>query len=297
LGGKLIASENYNVGSVKIRAGAKTVNTAGVVMPVPNAALNVTVFVNYDHVIKDFNQTVFYFVVVALLGMLIIGATVYIASAHMTRSTTQLARYVAQMGTGFESIPESFTQRKDEAGTLSNSFALLLMRLKSALDEKDYLARHDSLTNLKNRYCLEKNIVDLIEKQHPFAYGLLDLDDFKVINDTMGHDEGDKLLKNLASVFRSFKPEELMAYRWGGDEFALIILGDSLQQYEKTLQTLMQRIKDRFNGEDTTRVTVSIGVSIYPECAVTYKNLLITADKALAWAKMTGKVNFCFYEK
>jgi diguanylate cyclase (GGDEF)-like protein len=214
----------------------------------------------------------------------------------MTRSITELAECVAQMGTDFETIPDRFTQRRDEAGTLANSFALLLMRLKSALDEKDYLARHDSLTHLKNRYCLERNIVNLINNQRSFAFGLLDLDDFKVINDTMGHDEGDRLLKNLASVFNSFKPEELIAYRWGGDEFALVIFGDSSEQYEKILTDVMQRVKDRFSG-DGPHVTVSIGVSIYPESASTYKNLLITADKALAWAKMTGKVNFCFYRK
>jgi len=69
-----------------------------------------------------------------------------------------------------------------------------------------------------------------------------------------------------------------------------------MQQYEKTLHTLMQRVNDRFNGKDKARVTVSIGVSIYPACADTYKNLLITADKALVWAKMNGKMNFCLYE-
>jgi len=297
MGGELTVSENYKVAPVKIRAGNKTVNTTGMVMPVPNAALNVAVFVTYDHVIKEFDQTVFYFVIVALFGMLVIGATVYFASAHMTRSITDLARYVAKMGTQFETIPERFTQRKDEAGTLSNSFALLLMRLKSALDEKDFLARHDSLTHLRNRYCLERNIAELIGKKRDFAFGLLDLDDFKVINDSLGHDEGDKLLKNLASVLSSFSSDEMAPYRWGGDEFALVIFGDSVEQYEKTLQEVMRRVKDRFSGEDVPHVTVSIGVSIYPESAVTYKNLLITADKALAWAKMTGKVNFCIYEK
>jgi diguanylate cyclase (GGDEF)-like protein len=295
-GGLLTTEDKGKISPLKISYENKTVNTSGMTLALPDSALNVTVCVNYDSVIQGYNETVFLIVIVALLGMLVIGSIVYFAASRMTRSITELAECVAQMGTDFETIPDRFTQRRDEAGTLANSFALLLMRLKSALDEKDYLARHDSLTHLKNRYCLERNIVNLINNQRPFAFGLLDLDDFKVINDTMGHDEGDKLLKNLASVFSSFKPEELIAYRWGGDEFALVIFGDSSEQYEKILTDVMQRVKDRFSG-DGPHVTVSIGVSIYPESASTYKNLLITADKALAWAKMTGKVNFCFYRK
>ncbi len=296
-GGQLNADERNKVGQVKIKSGKRTVSTTGMTIPVLNDALDVTVCVNHDSVIESYNRSFFLIVIVALIGILLIGTVVHIAAARMTRSITDLAAYVAQMGTEFDSIPESFTNRRDEAGRLANSFALLLMRLKSALDEKDFLARHDSLTNLRNRYCLEQNMRNLIEKQRPFAFGLLDLDDFKIINDTKGHDEGDRLLKNLASVFLSFKQDELAAYRWGGDEFALVLFGDSIDQYEKTLKTLMQRIKDRFSKEDETLITVSIGVSIYPECASSYKNLLITADKALAWAKMTGKVNFCFYRK
>lgn len=295
MGGQLIAQERNTVGQIKITSGSKIVNTTGMVIPVSNAALDVTVCVNYDSITESYNAAVFLVVIVAITGILLIGIIVYLVASGMTRSITDLAKHVAQMGTEFGSIPDKFTRRSDEAGILSNSFALLLMRLKSALNETDYLARHDSLTTLRNRYCLEQNMIALIEKQRPFAFGLLDLDDFKIINDTKGHDEGDKLLQNLASVFRTFRQEELMAYRWGGDEFALIIFGDSLEQYEKTLQMVMQRIKDRFNTD--TLVTVSIGVSIYPESASSYKNLLITADKALAWAKMTGKVNFCFYRK
>ena len=296
-GGQLIAQERNNVGQLEIISGGRTVSTMGMTIPVLNDALDITVCVNHDSAIQSYNRTLFLIVMIAVIGVLLIGTVVHIAVSKMTRSITELAGYVAQMETEFDSFPESFTNRRDEAGRLANSFALLLTRLKWALDEKDFLARHDSLTNLENRYCLEHNIIDLIEKQRPFAYGLLDLDDFKIINDTKGHDEGDKLLKNLAAVFKSFKPEELTAYRWGGDEFALLIFGDSMEQYEKTLQVVMQRIKDRFSGEDATLVTVSIGVSMYPESASTYKNLLIAADKALAWAKMTGKVNFCFYRK
>lgn len=295
MGGYLTAEGKSKVSRLKIRYENETVNTTGMTLSLPNTALDVTVCVNYDSVLQSYNAAVFLIVIVAIMGVLLIGMIVYFAASRMTRSITDLAKYVAQMGTEFGSIPDKFTRRSDEAGILSNSFALLLMRLKSALNEKDFLARHDSLTSLRNRYCLEQNMMDLIDKQRHFAFGLLDVDDFKIINDTKGHDEGDKLLRNLASVFRSFKPEELTAYRWGGDEFALVMFGDSIEQYEETLQKVMQRIKDRFNTD--THVTVSIGVSIYPESASAYKNLLITADEALAWAKMTGKVNFCFFRK
>lgn len=146
-----------------------------------------------------------------------------------------------------------------------------------------------------NRYCLENDISALIRQRQTFAFALLDVDDFKIINDTQGHDEGDRLLKDLASVFRTFTDGELAAYRWGGDEFALIISGAETASYEATLDALMERVREQFSQTGGSRITVSIGVCVFPDSADNYRELLINADKALAWAKMGGKVRYCFY--
>ncbi len=295
--GHIYIDEMEKTGSIKIISKGKIINTKGASMGIPNTTLNVTVIVDYDSVVAEFRKSVSYYIAIALLGELIVGVIVYFVVYRLSRSITELAAYVAQMGTELESLPEKFTKRSDEAGILSQSFSLLFNRLKSALDEKDYMACHDSLTRLKNRYCLEQTTAKLIQENKPFAFGLLDVDDFKIINDTLGHDEGDRQLENLARIFMAFDPHELVAYRWGGDEFALLIYGSSFQENNDIMKKVMDRITAGIQTNENKHLTVSIGVCTFPDCAQTYKELLIAADKALAWAKMSGKVNFCFYRK
>ncbi len=296
-GGKLADFVLGIIGEAKISMGDKIIEAKSLTIPVLNAQINVTALVNVEETIAQYNHIVFLYIVIIGSSLILIGAFVYIISSRMTRSITELAKYVEKMGPDCDGIPEKFTKRSDEAGKLANSFSLLLARLNAAMDEADYTARHDSLTLLNNRYCLESEISDLIRSQQPFAFALLDVDDFKVINDSKGHDEGDRLLKDLASVFRTFKPSELAVYRWGGDEFAFVIFGETVSQYESVLAQIMERVDSHFHDAGDSRITVSIGVCIYPECAVNYKDLLINADKALAFAKMSGKVNYCFYKK
>ncbi len=296
-GGKLTGSVLGKMSEAQINADGDAIPAKSLTIPVLNAQLDVTAVVNIDETKAQYNQTVFLFIVIVGSSLVLVGAFVYFISSRMTHSITELSEYIAKMGPECDRIPEKFTNRSDEAGKLANSFSLLLARLNAAMDEADYTARHDSLTLLNNRYCLESDISDLIRTQQPFAFALLDVDDFKIINDSKGHDEGDRLLKDLASIFRTFKSSELTVYRWGGDEFALIIFGESIAQYESILDQIMERVNSHFKDEGDSRITVSIGVCVYPETAVNYKDLLINADKALAFAKMSGKVKFCFFEK
>ncbi len=296
-GGRLHGSQFGKIGEADIRLDDTIIHSTCLSMPIVNAQMDVTALLNDEDLNRNYGHIVLLFFIVVGSALILIGALVYLVSSRMTRSISELSEYVAQMGADCDSMPDKFIKRSDEAGKLANSFSLLLTRLKASMDETDYIARHDSLTLLSNRYCLESDITAQIRKQQTFAFALLDVDDFKVINDSKGHDEGDRLLKDLASVFRTFKPTELTAYRWGGDEFALIIYGKKTAQYEKILNQIMERIGTQFHDAGDSRITVSIGVCAYPEHAANYKDLLINADKALAWAKMSGKVNFCFYKQ
>lgn len=296
-GGKVTGAVLGKLGDAQISVDGNDIPVKCLSIPVTNAQLDITAVVDVDDTMAQYNRIVLLFFVIIGSSLLLIGAFVHFISSRMTRSITELSRYVSKMGPDCGSIPEVFTSRSDEAGKLANSFSLLLARLNAAMDEADYTARHDSLTLLNNRFCLESEISDLIGTQQPFAFALLDVDDFKIINDSKGHDEGDRLLKDLASVFRTFMPSELAVYRWGGDEFALIIFGDTMAQYKNVLAQLMERVDNHFRDAGDSRITVSIGVCVYPAFAVNYKNLLINADKALAFAKMSGKVKFCFYEQ
>jgi len=291
-GGTLSGNEN---GSVYIETEHGIVKRIGFSTPVSHTNLNVTVLVDEKTIADEMSRTGLIFSGVVGLALAVIGAFVYLAASRMTKSIADLARLVENMDPESGSIPEGYTRRKDEAGILANSFSRLLSRLRASLDETEYNASHDSLTLLKNRYSLEKEVAAMIAEKRPFAFALLDVDDFKVINDTWGHDEGDRFLKDIASVLRTFYDTELVAYRWGGDEFAIVVFGGQTACYETMMKRIMERMDSHFSQMGGSRVTVSIGVCTYPENAGTYKDLLIHADKALAWAKMSGKVNFCFY--
>lgn len=171
-------------------------------------------------------------------------------------------------------------------------------------DEKiRFYAHHDPLTQLLNRRQFDnmlKYTIDTCERtKRKFALLFVDLDHFKNVNDTYGHDVGDMLLKKIASIFQnSLRREDLIA-RVGGDEFC-IILNDINQDndvifiVEKMLDKVKQKIEIR---HISFYVTLSIGISIYPEHGRDIIELTKNADQAMFEAKKGGRDNYLLYNK
>ncbi|WP_051504361.1 bifunctional diguanylate cyclase/phosphodiesterase [Sphingomonas jaspsi] len=166
--------------------------------------------------------------------------------------------------------------------------------LASAEGEAARLAFHDGLTGLPNRAFFQKSLDEWIRRGHldpvPFALVLLDVDDFKLINDSLGHDAGDAVLLAFADRVRSaIGPQDIMA-RLGGDEFALLLADYSDDQ---RLEAFCRRLLHRFDmpcvhGSQNIQVRASIGGAIRKakDSAVT---ILKHADLALYESKATGK--------
>jgi diguanylate cyclase (GGDEF)-like protein len=165
-----------------------------------------------------------------------------------------------------------------------------------SLSKMRHMAYHDNLTGLKNRYSLEQDIGKLIEAQKPFAFALMDIDDFKIINDMMGHAEGDRLLMCIARIFSSLICDTIDAYRWGGDEFAFILSGGNKDSYKKDMERILAEVSSRFDSNNKWRISVSAGLCIYPDSATDYSRILVLADQALILAKRSGKARYRFYE-
>jgi diguanylate cyclase (GGDEF)-like protein len=167
--------------------------------------------------------------------------------------------------------------------------------------ELQFQATHDSLTGLPNRVLLLDRLQQAVENgkrnNKSFAVLFLDLDRFKLINDSLGHSAGDELLaaatKRLRSVIRSF---DTLA-RLGGDEF-VIIANDLFQQSNVNImaEAVLNAIKQPYNirGHDLT-ITTSIGISIYPQDGQTPDVLLQNADSAMYYAKKCGCDQFQLY--
>lgn len=183
---------------------------------------------------------------------------------------------------------------------------LLARALKYAIERKRgeerlaYLAHYDVLTGLPNRILfrerLERAISRSHRKQEPVALALmfLDLDHFKQINDGMGHDFGDKVLKEVAKRLQKCVRESDTVARLGGDEFT-VVLEDIAT--EKACAVVAQKMIDmltiplEIDGHQVT-VTPSIGIGVYPRCAETVEDLIKCADSAMYEAKESGRATF-----
>lgn len=169
-------------------------------------------------------------------------------------------------------------------------------------EEKIYrLAYYDNLTDLPNRVVFDESLSTALEeaqkKEEMVALLYLDLDNFKVVNDTVGHIFGDLLLKNVGELLKRCFEERGIVTRLGGDEFSVLLLGISGQeevipQVEKVLAAFQNPwlLDDR-----EFYITTSIGIAIYPLDGEDRHTLLRNADTAMYSAKDYGKNNYRFY--
>ena len=172
----------------------------------------------------------------------------------------------------------------------------------------EHLAYYDYLTNLPNRRLFSEHLAQIIRSRQRFtnhaALLLLDLDKFKQLNDTLGHDYGDMLLIEVSvRLERTIRAKDIVA-RLGGDEFAIIL--DHLPENEdeakeicegivkKLLGTLREEfyLKDKIYG-----ASASIGIALINNTENTIEGTLKKADVALYEAKARGRDTFCFYEE
>ncbi|CAH0344563.1 hypothetical protein BCI9360_00823 [Bacillus sp. CECT 9360] len=174
-------------------------------------------------------------------------------------------------------------------------------RLNQAIQELTHVAYHDVLTGLSNRRKfkeqLEKSIVVASKEKSKFALLLLDLDRFKTINDTLGHEMGDLLLKEVGSRLSDCVGERGMVFRLGGDEFTVILPDIERNDPAKLAEEIQQCISSPFLLEGhKLRTATTTGISIFPDNGETIKVLLKKADTAMYKAKELEKGNFQFYK-
>ena len=186
---------------------------------------------------------------------------------------------------------------KNESGKLEN-YVGTFRDLSSCQSEKDnieYLAHYDYLTEIPNRHLFLKYLqrkISLSERESKkFALMFIDIDDFKRINDTLGHPVGDHLLKSITKRFNKILRSSDMLSRLGGDEFTLIVeeftsKQDVIMLVEKIYKEFLEPFEIKKNE---LKVGFSIGISIYPDDADDLNRLIEYADRAMYHAKSIGK--------
>ncbi len=193
--------------------------------------------------------------------------------------------------------------RRGADGTLLYDISVVedVTARRNAEDRVRYLATHDELTGLPNRALFGELLGHAIEKarrhERQCAVVFLDLDRFKIVNDSLGHAAGDQLLKEVAERLRQSARKSDVIARLGGDEFVLLIedVTDSsiaAGVAKKILSSLLTPVRIR---RHECRVTGSIGIATYPSDATDAPTLMKHADMAMYRAKEEGKNNYQFY--
>ncbi len=195
-------------------------------------------------------------------------------------------------------VIRDITERKrmeEELKRVANELAQSNAELKLSEDHLRYLAYHDALTGLANRKLFEERLDQAVEwasvNQHRVALLFLDLDGFKQINDGLGHDIGDLLLRAVAGRLTGCLRGSDTVARLGGDEFTVILpaiptQADAVRVAEKILAAVS---KPYAIAEQSINITTSIGIALYPQHGVNSEALLKVADAAMYSAKEVGK--------
>ncbi|MFX3673188.1 MAG: PAS domain S-box protein [Paenisporosarcina sp.] len=166
--------------------------------------------------------------------------------------------------------------------------------------DNEYMAFHDYLTGLPNRNMLHsrllKELTVAAEKKQSMAVLMIDLDRFKVINDTLGHNAGDLLLKEVTKRLKSSVEDNDIIFRQSGDEFIVVLADADNTVASKVGQRILDVLAVPYKIKNYDIFTTSsIGISLFPEDGETVETLIKHADFAMYQAKKAGKNNFKFY--
>jgi len=184
---------------------------------------------------------------------------------------------------------------------LEKNVAVKTKELKRKSEALKYQAEHDTLTNLPNRLLFLDRLKQALKyakrEKKTVTVLFLDLDRFKEVNDTYGHEIGDKLLQEVTQRLTKDRREEDTIARLGGDEFTLLVQNIDENGIVYLVNHIITSIQKPFfiNGIEI-HTSFSIGISSYPKDGITYEELLRNADIAMYQAKDQGKNKYCFYD-
>ncbi len=230
-----------------------------------------------------------------LLGIALSAGGSYLLARRLSRPIAALERATRTVGSGQHA--QVSVQTHDEISRLARSFNRMVHNIEDREAQIAHMAFHDALTGLANRSLLREHIIQQLKAadSRSFALLCLDLDNFKAVNDTLGHPTGDAVLCEIAARLQELAEVGFVA-RLGGDEFAVFVEGDA-----RSVSVLCRTILDQtvepllVNGHRITAGT-SIGVAMAPQDGADPVTLLKNADLALYRAKSDGKGAFRFFE-
>lgn len=227
--------------------------------------------------------------------LLLLGAW-YGAEAFVLRNIRTLLDAARRVRSGDLGARTGLHHEKDELGQVGREFDDMAERLQRAMQELEEQAITDPLTGLHNtlylRELLPRELLRARRKGSPLAAIMIDVDHFRRVNDSLGHEAGDGVLRELGALFKKSIRGSDIACRYGGEEFAIILADatfDGARRRAEDIRAAVKRLELSHGGKPIGGLTVSLGVALCPYHADQAITLLRKADAALYQAKSEGR--------
>lgn len=188
--------------------------------------------------------------------------------------------------------------RSDDGSKIFVSIGTDIEERKKYEEKIKQMAYYDSLTGLPNRFMFEQEVKKLIDDGNTsFSIAYMDIDNFKNINDSVGHQAGDIFLKYFADSIVRIVKDKCLTARLGGDEFAILCLCNDEQNIKKDMESLLNYVNRVWTYENRQfYISISVGIVMYPKHGSSPSELLMNADIAMYASKKEGKNRYLFYD-
>lgn len=186
----------------------------------------------------------------------------------------------------------------DELSQLADRFNAMSSQLEKQQDHLYHVAYFDLLTGLNNKHFLQDQVSRLLQDESDGAFDLIlmDLDNFRLINDSLGHDKSDQLLVTIADRLKSVCQDVDIFVHLGADEFALLVRDSDISVLVALINDIQKSLSNTILIDGyALSISASMGISNYPHDADRYLTLFQYADAALHKSKLEGKNQYCFY--
>lgn len=233
-------------------------------------------------------SSIYPLVITDIIFMILVSMIIFLYTRSFTSSLLQIHRFLREVSAGNlnAALPPDALNRRDELGEIAHSVVNMQRSLHNLIEQ-------DSLTALANRRCgdqqLKRVVHDASANGTGFCVAIGDIDDFKKVNDTYGHDCGDLVLKQVANILRRHMRDNGFAARWGGEEFLLVFEDLDLEDAKKVLNEILDDIRSMECRYDDLCVTVTMTFGLTQGNTDNVTDLLRTADERLYKGKNSGK--------
>jgi diguanylate cyclase (GGDEF)-like protein len=251
---------------------------------------------NHNEIRRHFKEDELYFIMYFGLLPIFIFFFSWLVLRYLVVNPLEKLRQFAYYQSN---IPEAFKLKELEA--IRSSMVQTFSRLESEQKELYKMARTDSLSGLANRNALneylERLIIDSSIDKKEFAFLFLDLDNFKTVNDELGHSIGDELLCSVSSKINTVLPANDFVARIGGDEFAIVLNHySSLTELTNTIDNIQQCVNEQWVVQtNPINITNSIGIALYPKDGMDIISLMQHSSMAMYEAKKNGRAQYHFF--